>query len=235
MLDFFLLAQQCAPTVAPQTIAAVVKHESGFRPNAIGINRAGRLQRQPRNQEEAVVTAEWLIKNGYNIDMGLGQINSANLRRLGLTVKDVFDPCTNLRAAAQILSENYNLASRSYADPQKRLHVALSYYNTGSPTRGFSNGYVSKVMAHVPAMAKQAGTVVTAAPAVTPIPLARAGMLRPKATRIARVKPPAQAVPAQPNAATAEAGVVQLEREQPPSINVYNRQAQLDVYSRSGV
>lgn len=235
MLEFFALAQQCAPTVAPQTIAAVVKHESGFKPNAIGINRAGRLQWQPRNQEEAVVTAEWLIKNGYNIDMGLGQINSANLRYLGLTVKEVFDPCTNLRAAARILTENYTLASRSHADPQKRLHVALSYYNTGSPTRGFANGYVSKVMAHVPAMAKQAGAAATVTPAIAPIPLARAGMLRPKAARIANASRPAAAAPEQANTAMPGIAPVQVEREQPPSVNVYSRQAAYDVYSRSGV
>lgn len=231
MLDFFVLAQQCAPAVEPHTIAAVVKHESGFKPNAIGINRAGRLQWQPRNQEEAVVTAEWLIKNGYNIDMGLGQINSANLRYLGLSVKQVFDPCTNLRAAARILTENYTLASRKHADPQKRLQVALSYYNTGSPTRGFSNGYVSKVMAHMPALAKKSGTA-----AVIPIPLTSAKKQKPPSIGAAKAMPaPTKTAPSQQATAIAEDRPVQLEREQAPSINVYNRQTQLDVYSRNGV
>ena len=37
MLDFMVLAQQCAPTVAPQTMAAVVQVESSFNPYAIGV------------------------------------------------------------------------------------------------------------------------------------------------------------------------------------------------------
>jgi len=148
MLEFGVLAQQCAPTVAPQTMAAIVKTESGFRPLAIGVNGGVRLERQPATKEEAVVTAKWLISNGYNIDMGLGQINSSNLARTGLSVEDAFDPCRNLGAAAQILTGNY-LAVRSKAeDDQQALHAAFSTYNTGSPTRGFTNGYVQRVLAN---------------------------------------------------------------------------------------
>lgn len=51
MLDFMVLAQQCAPTVAPQTMAAVVQVESSFNPYAIGVV-GGRLQRQPKSQAE---------------------------------------------------------------------------------------------------------------------------------------------------------------------------------------
>ena len=92
-MDFLALAQECAPAVHPQTLAAIVKIESGFKPFAIGINKGtATLKRQPESKEEAVKTAKELIAGGHNIDMGLGQINSANLRRLGLTVKDVFDP-----------------------------------------------------------------------------------------------------------------------------------------------
>jgi type IV secretion system protein VirB1 len=148
MLEFGLLAQQCAPTVAPQTMAAIVKTESGFRPLAIGVNGGARLERQPASKEEAVVTAKWLISSGYNIDLGLGQINSSNLARTGLSVEDAFDPCRNLGAAAQILTGNY-LAVRSRArDDQQALYAAFSTYNTGSPTSGFANGYVQRVLAN---------------------------------------------------------------------------------------
>ncbi|HBN8308897.1 TPA: transglycosylase SLT domain-containing protein [Pseudomonas aeruginosa] len=50
MLDFMALAQQCAPTVAPQTMAAVVQVESSFNPYAIGVV-GGRLQRQPNTKK----------------------------------------------------------------------------------------------------------------------------------------------------------------------------------------
>ena len=103
-MDFLVLAQQCAPAVHPQTLAAIVKTESGFNPFAIGVNKGGlQLTRQPTNKAEAVAAAKTLIAGGQNIDMGLGQINSENLTRLGMTVDEVFDVCKNLSAAALIL------------------------------------------------------------------------------------------------------------------------------------
>ena len=169
MLEFGLLAQQCAPTVAPQTMAAIVKTESGFRPLEIGVNGGARLQSQPASKEEAVVTAKWLISNGYNIDMGLGQINSSNLARTGLTVEDAFDPCRNLSAAAQILTGNYLAVRSKVGDDQQALHAAFSTYNTGSPTRGFANGYVQRVLANGNALDS---LNVSRSSTVNPIPLA---------------------------------------------------------------
>src|SRR3546814_1657563 len=73
------------------------------------------------------------------------QINSANFARLGLTPETVFDPCTNLRAGAHVLTDNYRRASDAgRADP---LRAALSEYNSGSRTRGLTNGYVGRVYA----------------------------------------------------------------------------------------
>ncbi|CAN7654765.1 lytic transglycosylase domain-containing protein [Acidovorax sp. LjRoot129] len=145
-MDFTALAQQCAPAVHPQTLAAIVKIESGFRPFAIGINKGTAvLKRQPENKEEAVVAAKKLIAGGHNIDMGLGQINSDNLPRLGITVEDVFDPCKNLAAAAAILTDNYTRAATRTAEPQTALNKALSAYNTGDFIRGLKNGYVFRV------------------------------------------------------------------------------------------
>lgn len=145
-MDFNALAIECAPTVAPQTLAAIVKTESNFNPLAININKGYRLERQPRNKSEAITTANWLINHQYNIDMGLGQVNSANLRKTGLTVHDAFDPCKNLAASASILKWNYESASRKIPGEQQALHAAISAYNTGSFTHGFSNGYVQKVV-----------------------------------------------------------------------------------------
>jgi type IV secretion system protein VirB1 len=146
LIDFTALAQQCAPLVAPQTLAAIVKTESAFRPLAIGVNGGKRLVRQPETVDEAVVTAKWLIDNGYNIDLGLGQVNSSNLRKTGLTVEDAFDPCKNLAASAMILHGNYKEASRKIVGEQAALNAAISAYNTGNFTAGFSNGYVQRVM-----------------------------------------------------------------------------------------
>lgn len=160
-MDFNTLAAECAPWVAPSTLAAIVRTESGFKPLAIGVNGGARLARQPSGIEEAVATAKWLIANGYNIDLGLGQINSANLSKTGLSVEAAFDPCRNLAAAAAILQWNYKSASRQAPSEQSALQAALSAYNTGSFSRGFSNGYVQKVIGNA-----QGG-------AVSPIPLVK--------------------------------------------------------------
>ena len=143
--DLATLAQQCAPTIATETIAAVVSHESRTNRFAIGINGGTRISRQPVNEAEAVKTAQTLLGMGLSIDLGLAQINSANLARLGLTVEQVFDPCTNLHAAERVLRGCYDPAARQFGYGQVALQAALSCYNTGDYARGLSNGYVSNV------------------------------------------------------------------------------------------
>ncbi|MBB5747080.1 transglycosylase SLT domain-containing protein [Brevundimonas variabilis] len=148
MLDLTLvlaLSAQCAPGVSPQTLAAIAHTESRFNPLAIGVNR-GAAVRQPRTRAEAVNTARRLISAGVNIDLGLVQINSANLEWLRLSVEDAFDPCQNLAAAGMVLRAGFDPQSAS-SDPQHALRVALSRYNTGHPERGFRNGYVARVEA----------------------------------------------------------------------------------------
>ena len=63
-------------------------------------------------------------------DVGLMQINERNFGWLGLNAQTALDPCQSMRAAAQLL--------QSY-----------SRYNTGSPTAGFANGYVQRVVSAV--------------------------------------------------------------------------------------
>lgn len=142
-MDFLALAQACAPTIQHEIMAALVKTESSFNPLAIGVN-TGKLKRPPKSLGEAVATARELLRSGHNIDLGLGQINSANLKRTGLTVETAFNPCLNLRASSTILSENYSAAQKKYKTPTESLYAALSAYNTGSFTKGLHNGYVRK-------------------------------------------------------------------------------------------
>jgi type IV secretion system protein VirB1 len=145
VIDLPALAQQCAPTVAYTTLAAVVTHESKVNPFQIGINGGARLSRVPETKEEAIEIAKKLLGMGMNIDMGLSQINSANLPKLGLTVEQVFDPCTNLQAGATVLHWCYGPAAKKYGAGQVALQAALSCYNTGNFMRGLANGYVASV------------------------------------------------------------------------------------------
>lgn len=138
------LASQCAPSVAPETVLAIVQTESNGYPFALNVN-GGRQPARQSNAANAAATAQRFVAAGYSVDLGLGQINSRNMRWLGLTWETVFDPCTNIAALARVLTTNYN-AAKAGRDPQTALRVALSMYNTGSQTRGFRNGYVAKVV-----------------------------------------------------------------------------------------
>jgi type IV secretion system protein VirB1 len=136
------LAHQCAPSVAPETLLSVAHAESELDPLAIGVNRGPKAPRVANAQQAAQVARD-LIAKGYNIDLGIAQINSRNLQWLGLTVDDAFDPCRNFAAAARVLQTNYQATVRAgAADP---LGQALSRYNTGRDERGFANGYVGRV------------------------------------------------------------------------------------------
>jgi type IV secretion system protein VirB1 len=141
------LAAQCAPTVAPETLLSVVQVESQFDPLAIGVNGLPRVTLAPTSVEEAVARAGELIAGGRSLDLGLAQINSKNLRWLGLSLREVFEPCANLQAAARVLQDGYGRSDPEGAGEQAALRTTLSYYNTGHPSRGVRNGYVGKVEA----------------------------------------------------------------------------------------
>lgn len=139
------LAAQCAPNVAPETIAAIVQTESRGNELAISVNGLGRSVAQPASVAQAIKVARFYVARGYSVDLGLGQINSRNMKALGLTWDTVFEPCTNIAAAGAVISGNYR-SVREGLHPQRALRVALSMYNTGSQSRGFSNGYVGRVV-----------------------------------------------------------------------------------------
>ena len=142
------LLMMCAPAVDPVTMAAVVKQESAGHPWVIN-NNTTKKSSTYRTRAEAVAAASSAIQQGDSLDMGLAQINSKNLPALDLSVDQVFAPCINLAAAAQILSAAF-IKSGS-------LVGALSSYNTGraDSSRGFA--YAHKVFA-------QAGSAVPAIP-----------------------------------------------------------------------
>lgn len=136
------LIQACAPSTPVPIAQAIIQTESAFNPFAIGVNK-GKQVTQPKSYNEAVITAKKLLTNGSNIDLGLAQINSANLKWLGLTVEQVLQPCNNLKAMQFILSNCYQSSGGTgYGTKMQR---AFSCYNTGNHRKGFYNNYVNKV------------------------------------------------------------------------------------------
>ncbi|KVL25458.1 lytic transglycosylase [Burkholderia territorii] len=165
-VDFASLAQQCAPNVHPTTLQAVVKTESGFNPFAIGVV-GGHLARQPRSQAEAVATARALEAAGWNYSMGLAQVNRINLRAYGLDANNVFDPCSNLRAGASILSDCYTRALAGGRTPRQATSAAFSCYYSGNFRTGFrpdirGTSYVQRVAANAELAAPASDTSVPA-------------------------------------------------------------------------
>lgn len=188
------LAAQCAPTVAPQTVVAIVRTESGGWPFALNVN-GGKQPARQNNAADAAATARRHIALGYSVDLGLGQINSRNMRWLGLTWETVFDPCTNIAALGRVLTQNYNSVI-SGSDPQTALRLALSMYNTGSTSRGFRNGYVAKVVSNA-GVADIGTTHIPSVSLATPLP---SGDIRDQllAENSAPIAPAVQSRPAPP-------------------------------------
>lgn len=156
----FVLA--CAPAVHLGTARALTAVESSFNPHAIGVV-GGMLERQPRNQSEALATARQLQALGWNFSIGLGQINARNLDRLGLSLEAAFDPCQNLRAMQTVLLECFERAVVVPTSPTSSLPVttntqaaqtalrrALSCYYSGNFSTGFKHGYVRRVARAMP-------------------------------------------------------------------------------------
>lgn len=125
---------------------AIIQNESRGNPLAINVNGSQQLAHAPQSTDQAMVTATWLLQHGYNFDAGISQVNSANFKRLNLGVKDLFDPCTNIKAAAHLFAQDYRLAYQQTRDPNRAVLNAISMYNTGSQSLGFANGYVKRIV-----------------------------------------------------------------------------------------
>jgi type IV secretion system protein VirB1 len=142
------MLEQCAPQIAPVTLAAVVQQESGGNPLALHDNTSGKSYR-PASVADAAGIARDLIAAGHSVDIGLAQINSRNLPGLRLNVNQIFDPCTNIHAAQTILLRGWN---QSGGD----LIRALAAYNTGSVGSAVGRKYAAQVFGQagvtVPAM-----------------------------------------------------------------------------------
>lgn len=158
LLDLSSLMQQCAPNIGQVTMRALIKTESAGNPFILAdagpahlpwIEREHMVRTiRPQSAAESAQIVRTLVAKGHKVAIGLTQVEAGNLLKMGLTIEDVLDPCTNIRAGAQILSQFYSSALRKIGphDPQAALHAALSAYWSGDFVRGFKGGYVQKVI-----------------------------------------------------------------------------------------
>jgi len=155
------LIEQCAPRIDAGTMSAIVRTESSGHmfvlsddgPRGMPWSKRKHLIRSiyPGTREEAASIARRLISDGHLVGIGLTQVSSQHLPRLGISIEQLLDPCTNVSAGAGILHSLFVQAkgTGNYRNEDEALGAAVSAYNTGNFRDGFVNGYVRKVLANM--------------------------------------------------------------------------------------
>ena len=177
---FLMLAAQCSPGVAPDTLLAIAAHESELHVFLVHDNTAAdRFELE--TSFEAIEKSRALMAQGHSLDLGLMQVNSRNLAGLGISLQDVFEPCTNIASGGRVLENAYRQALARGLSAAAALKAALSSYNTGDEQAGVANGYVQNVERRatpyvVPSLGSIVAGPLTVAgigqPAVAPIAVA---------------------------------------------------------------
>ncbi|MGJ8530079.1 transglycosylase SLT domain-containing protein [Maritalea sp.] len=126
-------------------ISAIMTTESSGKIEALNVNKWEGDRVRPTSVESSIEIATHFLDNGYSVDIGLMGINSFNVMRLGHTIESAYEPCVNIGLGETILVENIQTAKAAGYTGDDALKVALSLYNTGSMSYGFTNGYVDKV------------------------------------------------------------------------------------------
>ncbi|MGK6315614.1 type IV secretion system protein VirB1 [Neorhizobium sp. DT-125] len=145
-ITFADLAHTCAPTIEVTTLAGIASIESELSPWAIRINTGYPLAKQPGSKAEAIEVASSMIAEGHSLDLGLAGVNSSQISRLGLTLSDAFDACSNLRGAATLLEGYYRIAVSGGATQSAASATMLrSYYGQGDASVGEMVGYDRRV------------------------------------------------------------------------------------------
>jgi type IV secretion system protein VirB1 len=158
-MSLIQLRDRCAPIAPLSTLAAIIGAESSGNPNAIQVDfpnallrrwrlPAGtlRLQRQPKNAEEAAQWITYLNAHHISVDVGLMQISTNEAMRRHISPTALLDPCINVRTGWSILQDDYQIEVNRVGPGQLALQHTLSRYNTGDTNRGIDNGYLARVM-----------------------------------------------------------------------------------------
>lgn len=139
-----MLPLQCATQVAPATMAAIVRVESGGNPLALYNNNTGQSI-QPPTYQQAVADVRLAQAMGQKMDVGLAQVDTENFAAYGLTASSALNACTNLRVGAAILKADYRHAEQVYGPGQVALFHAFEAYNSGR-LHGDA-GYADRILA----------------------------------------------------------------------------------------
>ncbi|MFZ3236258.1 MAG: transglycosylase SLT domain-containing protein [Stellaceae bacterium] len=142
------IALRCAPAEDPGMLVGIARQESGLETMTLRDDTSGQVMRGAG----VIEAARRLIADGHSVDLGPWQINSRNLPLLRLRVADAFEPCKAVAAAA-------------------RLIELFSRYNTGSRSRGVTNGYVAAVLTAIHAVKAASPARPRARSVMAPLPI----------------------------------------------------------------
>lgn len=134
---------QCAAQIAPSTMTAIVKVESGGNPWALYDNNTGQSI-QPQSYGQALADVRLALAMGQKMDVGLAQVDTENFAAYGLTPATALNACTNLHVGAEILATDYHHAASVYGPGQVALFHAFEAYNSGH-LHGDA-GYADKIL-----------------------------------------------------------------------------------------
>ena len=150
------LMMTCAPLVHPTTLRALIEVESAGNPYAVSINYPQALTlagigppafSQPRSAREALTLSQRLLAQGYSVSVGLAQINVEHVAERHLRIEDLFNPCTNLKVAQQVLLEcDSNQPRGAVPNPGLRLRRTLVCYNAGHYASATGDRYAASIM-----------------------------------------------------------------------------------------
>jgi type IV secretion system protein VirB1 len=128
------IAARAAPTVAPDTILAFAKYESGLDALAVHDNTTGQSH-HPDSKRDAVALADRLVSQGHSIDIGLMQVNAANVLP-DVSLSQAFDRNRSVRIGAHLLSDAYvrcgGRRALTMLQQERALRCAAARYNRGS-------------------------------------------------------------------------------------------------------
>ncbi|WP_253701098.1 lytic transglycosylase domain-containing protein [Campylobacter fetus] len=136
------MIDQCKnQNVDTEIIKQIIEVESKYQQFAINVNKVGSFTL--KTKKEAKALADFYIKQGYSVDIGLMQFNSSNLKEFSYSIDEILEPCNNIKAGSDIFYLAYESTDPNL-DKNERINKALSVYNTGNQQLGFKNGYVAK-------------------------------------------------------------------------------------------
>ncbi|MEO0367208.1 MAG: transglycosylase SLT domain-containing protein [Pseudomonadota bacterium] len=107
----------------------------------------------PKDKEEAdyaIAVGRASMEHKVNISVGLMQINSWHMEKMGASIATTFDPCNNILIGTSIFKEITNrVCGASFSE--NCLNASLRQYNTGKTKPSTAgNQYVAKVRANMP-------------------------------------------------------------------------------------